>query len=388
MSPAAYISEMPKPVRRAIRLFALLLTVSVSLVGCKKPPQQSSNILVGEYGSLTGSTAVFGQGTHKGIMLAVDQVNAAGGLLGKPVQLITEDDEGNQDEAVSVVKKLIDLDGVIGVLGEVASTRSLAGGGVCEQEHVPMISPSSTNPDVTKDRKYVFRVCFTDDFQGMVGAQFAQKKGWQKVAILSSANSDYSKKLSYFFAQSYTAPGQIVAQETYNDGDTNFAPQLTRIRAANPDAVYLPGYYTEIDLILKQARDLGITCPFFGGDGWDGCTLDKLSEGCFFTNHYSPEDPRPSVQAFIKDYEAKYNGEIPDAFAITGYDAANVMFDAIRRAGSTDRDAITAAIASTTNFAGAGGSITIDANHNAKKPICILEITGGATHLADTIQPQ
>ncbi len=179
-----------------------------------------------------------------------------------------------------------------------------------------------------------------------------------------------------------------MAEETYNDGDTNFAPQLTRIRAANPDAVYLPGYYTEIGLILKQARDLGITCPFFGGDGWDGVTLDKNSDGCFFTNHYSPEDPRPSVQAFIKDYEAKYNGQVPDAFGITGYDAANVMFDAIRRAGSTDRDAITAAIASTTNFPGAGGSITIDANHNAKKPICILEISGGATHLADTIQPQ
>jgi branched-chain amino acid transport system substrate-binding protein len=373
---------------RTLRLFALIFSVSLALIGCKKQPEQSNEILIGEYGSLTGSTAVFGQGTHNGILLAVDQINAAGGILGKPVRVITEDDEGNQDEAVSVVKKLIDLDGVCGILGEVASTRSLAGGGVCEQEHVPMISPSSTNPDVTKDRKYVFRVCFTDDFQGMVGAQFAATKGWKKVAVLKSANSDYSKKLSYFFEQSFAPGGQIVAEETYNDGDTNFAPQLTRIRAANPDAVYLPGYYTEIDLILKQARDLGITCPFFGGDGWDGVTLDKISEGCFFTNHYSPEDPRPSVQAFIKAYEAKYNGQIPDAFGITGYDAAGVMFDAIRRAGSTDRAAITAAIAATTNYPGAGGSITIDANHNAKKPICILEITGGATHLADTIQPQ
>ncbi|MGA3068169.1 MAG: ABC transporter substrate-binding protein [Tepidisphaeraceae bacterium] len=366
----------------------LLLVASLAISGCKKPPVQSNEILIGEYGSLTGSTAVFGQGTHKGIMLAVDEVNAAGGLLGKPVRVITEDDEGNQDEAVSVVKKLIDLDGVIGVLGEVASTRSLAGGGVCEDEHVPMISPSSTNPDVTKDRKYVFRVCFTDDFQGSVGAQFAVKQGWKKVAVLSSANSDYSKKLSYFFTQTFSQSGQIAAAETYNDGDTDFAPQLTGIRAAAPDAVYLPGYYTEIDLILKQARDLGITCPFFGGDGWDGVTLDKTSEGCYFTNHYSPEDPRPSVQTFIKSYEAKYNGEVPDAFGITGYDAANVMFDAIKRANSTDREAITAAIASTTNFPGAGGSITIDANHNAKKPICILEITGGKTHLADTIQPQ
>jgi branched-chain amino acid transport system substrate-binding protein len=365
-----------------------MVAAMVCIAGCKKPVGESSEIVIGEYGSLSGANAVFGQGTHNGIMLAVDEENTNGGLLGKPVRLVTEDDEGNQDEAVSVVKKLIDRDNVVGVLGEVASTRSLAGGGVCEQEQVPMISPSSTNPDVTQGRKYVFRVCFTDDFQGSVGAKFAIRKNWKRVAVLSSSNSDYSKKLSQFFKDTFTAMGgQIVAEETYSDGDKEFKAQLTRTQSKNPDAVYLPGYYTEIDLILRQARDLGFDVPFFGGDGWDGVELDSHTEGCCFTNHYSPEDSRPSVQAFIAAYKAKYGGSVPDAFGITGYDAARVMFDAIKRAGSTNRDAIRDAIAQTKDFPGAGGNITIDENHNAKKPIVILEISGGKTHLADTIQP-
>jgi branched-chain amino acid transport system substrate-binding protein len=321
-------------------------------------------------------------------MLAVDEINASGGLLGKPVRLVTEDDEGNQDEAVSVVKKLIDRDNVVGVLGEVASTRSLAGGGVCEQAGVPMISPSSTNPDVTRDRKYAFRVCFTDDFQGSVGAKFALSKNWKRVVVFSSSNSDYSKKLSQFFKDTFTSKGgQILSEETYSDGDKEFKAQLTRMQSKNPDAVYLPGYYTEINLILRQAKDLGFNVPFFGGDGWDGCDLNSQSEGCFFTNHYSPEDTRPSVQQFIASYKAKFNGAVPDAFGITGYDAARVLFDAIKRAGSTNRDAVRDAIAQTKDFPGAGGNITIDENHNAKKPIVILGIGGGKTHLADTIQP-
>jgi len=374
---------------RSIFWFALL-GAALLLAGCKKQPGDTSQIVIGEYGDMTGPTAVFGQGTHKGIQLAVDQINASGGLLGKQVQLVSEDDTGNQDQAVTVVKKLIDRDNVLGILGEVASTRSLAGGGVCEQEHVPMISPSSTNPDVTKNRDWVFRVCFTDDFQGSTGAQFAIRKGWKKVAILSSSNSDYSKKLSKFFSDAFSQSGQVVDWETYADGDTDFSAQLTRIQSKNPDAIYVPGYYTEIALILRQARNnLNLNVPMFGGDGWDSqkiLDLGTISDGCYFTNHYSADDPRPSVQDFIKTYKAKY-GEVPDSFGITGYDAANVMFDAIKRAGKPDRQAVRDAIASTKDFPGAGGNITIDENHNAKKPIVILEIRGGKTHLADTIQP-
>ncbi|MGA2231286.1 MAG: ABC transporter substrate-binding protein [Tepidisphaeraceae bacterium] len=376
--------------RWIVGLVALWGLVAVS--GCGKS-QGSNEIVVGEYGSMTGSEATFGQGTHKGIMLAVDEVNSSGGVLGKQVRDVNYDDQGDQDQAVTVVKRLIDQDGVCAVLGEVASTNSLAGGGVCQQAKVPMISPSSTNPDVTKGRDYVFRVCFTDDFQGAVGAQLALDKGWKKVAVLTCENSDYSKKLAQFFKEKFqSGGGQIVADETYDKDDKDTKAQLSRIAAANPDAVYLPGYYTNIVLILRQARqDVSLKVPFFGGDGWDSAevlALGPISDGCFYTNHYSPDDQRPSVQQFIKAYEAKYNGEIPDAFGITGYDAAKVLFDAIKRANSTDPTAIRDALAQTKDFPGAGGNITIDENHNARKPIVVLEIQGGKTHLAETINPQ
>jgi branched-chain amino acid transport system substrate-binding protein len=383
--------------RRA--LFCALSIVSlIAIVGCKKQPGGSAEtaggasgpILIGEYGSMSGKQATFGLSTHEGIMLAIDQINAAGGVLGRQVQVIHYDDEGSDEEAVAVVKKLIDRDQVLAILGEVASKNSLAGGGICEHEHVPMISPSSTNPEVTRDKKYVFRVCFTDDFQGSVAAQFAIQKQWKRVAVFTCADQDYSKKLSQFFKDSYSKYGQIVADEKYETADEDYSAQLTRIQSTNPDAVYLPGYYNNICLILKQARSHGLNVPFFGGDGWDSAETLKLgsvANGCFFTNHYSPDDTRPSVQAFIQAFKAKYNGETPDAMAITGYDAARVLCDAIKRAGTLDRDAITAAIAQTKDFPGAGGSITIDANHNARKPIAILEIRDGATHLAQMIQP-
>lgn len=370
-------------------IVCVMVAAALAAAGCGK--SSDNEILIGEYGSMSGSEATFGQSTHNGIMLAVDQINAAGGVLGKPVRIIDYDDQGDQDQAVSVVKKLVDQDGVCGVLGEVASTNSLAGGGVCEQAKIPMISPSSTNPDVTKDRQYVFRVCFTDDFQGSTGAKFGIKQGWKKVAVLTCEDSDYSKKLAQFFKDTFTAGGgQIVADETYDKADKDYKAQLTRIAAANPDAVYLPGYYTNVVLILRQARqDIGLKVPFFGGDGWDSAqtlALGPIADGCYYTNHYSPDDQRPSVQEFIKSYQAKY-GAIPDAMAITGYDAARVMADAISRAGSTDPTAIRDAIANTKDFPGAGGTITIDENHNARKPIVILEIEDGKTKLADTIQP-
>jgi branched-chain amino acid transport system substrate-binding protein len=244
--------------------------------------------------------------------------------------------------------------------------------------------------NVTKDKQYIFRVCFTDDFQGMVGAQFGIKKGWKRVAVLTCADSDYSKKLAESFKNSFSPSGTIVADETYNKDDKDFTAQLTRIQASNPDAVYLPGYYTNVVLILRQAREnLSLKVPFFGGDGWDSTETLKLgpiADGCYFTNHYSPDDPSPRVQDFIKAYQAKYGGETPDAMAITGYDAAEVLCDSIKRAGKIDRDAIRDAISQTKDFPGASGIITIDANHNARKPIVILEIRDGKTHLADTIQ--
>ena len=381
------------------RLLASLL-IALALIGCKRQAGSAAagnTIPVGEYGSMTGTEATFGLSTHEGIMLAIDQINATGGVLGKPINIISEDDQGSQDEAVTAVKKLINRDNVVAVLGEVASSNSLAGGAVCQDAKIPMISPSSTNPHVTENKDFVFRTCFTDDFQASVGAQFATKQGWKNIALLTAVDSDYSKGLANFFRQDFTpSGGTLVADESYSKTDRDFRAQLTKIKAANPDAVYLPGYYTQIVLIVRQARDLGLNCPFFGGDGWDSeetLKLGSIANGCYFTNHYSPDEQRPEVKAFVDAYQAKYKNpdgspKVPDAMAVTGYDAARVLCDAIKRAGTTDSQPLRDAIASTKDFAGASGVITVDENRNARKPIVILEIRDGKTRIADMIQPK
>jgi branched-chain amino acid transport system substrate-binding protein len=379
--------------QRFLLATCLVLVGATLLVSCKNEGSGATGdeIPIGEFASLTGSTATFGQSSHEGTMLAVKQINAAGGVLGKKIKIIPEDDRSEQAEATTAVTKLISLNKVVAVIGEVASSRSLAGATVCQQNKIPMLTPASTNPNVTKVGDYIFRICFTDDFQGTVGAQFAIKQGWKRVAIFTDVANDYSKGLTAAFKAAYpSSAGQIVAEESYRADDNDFKAQLTKLKSANPEAIYLPGYYGDIVKILTQARQLGITVPFFGGDGWDSEETLKLgaaANGCFFTNHYHPDDPRPEVQKFIADYKAEYNGKVPDAMAILGYDAARVMADAITRAGKAQPAAIRDALAQTKNFPGASGTITIDENRNARKPIVILEIQDGKTKLKDSIAP-
>jgi branched-chain amino acid transport system substrate-binding protein len=370
-----------------------------AVAGCKKGNSGASSktVDIGEYASMSGETATFGQSSHEGIMLAVEEANAAGGVLGKPINVISYDDRSDATEAVTAVQKLISQDKVCAILGEVASKRSLAGAGPCQQNKIPMVSPASTNVAVTQTGDYIFRVCFTDDFQGRVCAQFAQKKGWKKVAIFTDVANDYSKGLTKEFQAVYpSAGGKIVAEESYRAGDNDFKAQLSKIKAAGVDAVFLPGYYGDVGKILRQARQIELKVPFFGGDGWDDpqtyLSLGSISDGCYFTNHYSADDDRPEVKAFIAAYGKRYkeNGapKVPDAMAICGYDAARVLVDAIKRAGSTDPKAIRDALAQTKDFPGASGKITIDANRNALKPIVVLELKGGRTHKVDAIAPQ
>ncbi len=266
------------PARRPFVAWLALcgLVVSLAASGCKKQPgTATSKVIIGEYESLSGTEAAFGQSTHEGVMLAVDDINAKGGVLGKQIEVKCEDDASNQDQAVAVVKKLINVDGVVAVLGEVASSNSRAGGGVCQNAKIPMITPSSTNPEVTKGKDYVFRVCFTDDYQAKIDAEEAARRGYKRVAIFTAIDSNYSSGLSQFFKPDFT--GQVVADENYRSSDRDFKPQLARIKSANPDAVYLPGYYTQIGLIVRQARELGLNVPFFGGDGWDGPDVFALA---------------------------------------------------------------------------------------------------------------
>lgn len=376
------------------------LTLSVWLAGCKDKQQGAvgDEIPIGEYASMTGPTQTFGQSSHEGVLLAIDQINAAGGVLGKKIRLVAEDDRSELTEAVTAVQKLISRDKVVAVLGEVASKRSLGGASVCQKEQIPMLSPASTNPAVTQVGDYIFRICFTDDFQGDACARFAIKKNWKRIAIFTDVANDYSKGLATAFRETYLkSGGQIVAEHTYREGDNDFKAQLAGFKGANVQAVFLPGYYTDVGKILRQSRELGLNVPFLGGDGWDDpntyVQLGPIAEGCCYTDHYSKDDDRPQTQEFVKAYSARYKNadgtpKIPDAMATLGYDCARVMVDAIRRAGKPDPKAIRDALATTRDFPGASGAITIDPNRNARKPIVVLEVRNGQSIKVDSFLPQ
>jgi branched-chain amino acid transport system substrate-binding protein len=303
-----------------------------------------------------------------------------------------EDDQGRPEEAQTVVTKLITKDQVIAVLGEVASSRSLAAAPVAQQNGIPMISPSSTNPKVTEVGDYIFRVCFIDPFQGLVMAKFAVNTLKIKdVAILRDIKNDYSVGLADVFVENFKKMnGNIVSDESYSEGDTDFSAQLTSIKSRNPQAIFVPGYYTEVGLIARQAKKLGLSVPLMGGDGWDSPKLIEIGgealNGSYYSNHYSVDDPSPAIQKFVADYKARYN-EVPDALAGLGFDSAQILFDAIRRAGSTEPDKIRDAIAQTRDFPGVTGNITLDEYRNAVKPAVVLEVKDGKLQYVETINP-
>ena len=349
-------------------------------------------IKVGEFAALTGGSASFGQSSHKGTALAFDDINAAGGELGKKFQLITEDDQSQAGQPATIVRKLIAQDKVVAVLGEVRSSATLEAAPICQQDKVPLISPAATNPKVTEVGNYVSRVCFIDPFQGTVMAKFALSKGWKKVAVLTDVKQDYSVGLAEFFSKGFTAGGgQIVKEQKYSTGDKDFKPQLTSIKVTHPDAIFIPGYYGEVALIGKQARLLGIKVPLLGGDGWVGDSLLKVGgnslDGSFFSCHFSADDQSPAVQDFVKKYKAKYSGETPDDMAALGYDSAMILADAIKRAGTTEGDKLKDAIAATKDYKGVTGVITLDAERNASKPAVILTISNGGYKYVESVAP-
>jgi branched-chain amino acid transport system substrate-binding protein len=355
------------------------------------PVLAQDQVKVGEFASMSGGSASFGQSSHNGTALAFSEVNAAGGVLGKQIDLITEDDRSMQGEPSTIARKLISEDHVIAVLGEVASSKSLEAAPICQENKVPMISPASTNAKVTQVGDYIFRVCFIDPFQGKVMAKFALSKGWKNVALLTDVKEDYSVGLANAFQESFTAAGgAIVKTSEYSTGDKDFRAQLTAIKASHPDAIFVPGYYGEVALIARQARSFGIKAPLLGGDGWVGESLLKVAghalDGSFFSNHYSQDDPSPVIQNFVKTYAAKY-GEKPDAMAALGYDSAKILADAITRAGTTDEPKLRDAIASTTNFKGVTGDITLDADRNATKAAVILTIANGGFQFVQRVAP-
>ena len=391
-------------------LFLLSLGVLAFLVaptGCDRDggggggggASTSSEIPIGHFASMTGDTATFGVSADEGIRLAMNEINAAGGVLGKKLRVITEDDRSLPDEAKTAVQKLINRDRVVALLGEIASSRSIAGAPIAQDAQIPMLSPGSTNPKVTEIGDYIFRACFIDPFQGTAMANFAMKDlGLKRFAILYAVNSDYSVGLRDFFRDAVQkGGGQIVSELSYTEkSDVDFKGQLTKIRDANPDAIWVPGYYTEAGLICQQARELGIKVPIMGGDGWDSDQTVQIGkqavEGTYFSNHYHADEDRPEVRKFVDSYKQTYKNpdgspKVPDAMAILGYDAMKLMADAIKRANGTDGSKIRDALAATRDFAGASGNITIDENRNAKKPIVILKIEGGKFKYVSRVEP-
>jgi branched-chain amino acid transport system substrate-binding protein len=378
----------------AMLLACLSLTISGCQNGGSSGGSDSDEILIGHYGSLTGSQATFGISTDNGIKMAIEDLNAAGGINGRKVKLVTYDDKGEAREASTAVTRLVTKDGVVAVIGEVASGLSLAAAPICQDGGVPMISPSSTNPKVTKVGDMIFRVCFIDPFQGKVCAKFAREHESlkaSKAAIVTDQGSPYSVGLEEEFEKSFVAlGGTVVSKQTYQAGDQDYSAQLTSIRAAEPDVIFVPGYYTEVASMILQARKLGMTQPFVGADGWDSAKLGEIAgdaiNGCFYSNHYSQEDPSPKIQDFIAKYKAKHN-EIPDALAALGHDSAMILFDAMKKAGSLEGAAIAAELAKTKDFDGITGKISIDAERNAVKPAVMLEMKNGAPKYVATIQP-
>ena len=349
-------------------------------------------IRIGEYASLTGKEAAYGDTSHKGIVLAVEELNARGGVLGRKLELITEDNQSKQGESATAVKKLISRDHVVAILGEVASIRSLEAAPVIQNARIPMVSSASVNSKVTEVGDCIFRVCFVDSFQGVVLAKFVHESlKVRRVALLTSVNSAYSVGMTRVFKERFLADGgAVAAEQKYSEGDKDFRAQLTAIKAAGADAIFASGYYTEAALICRQARSLGINLPVFGGDGWDAPALLEIGgpamEGTYFSTHYSPDNPSPEVQDFNTHYRARWH-ELPDAWAALGYDSALVLADAIARAGGTAPAKIRDALAVTKDFPAVTGRITMDAHRNPSKAAVILTIKDGKYKFVSSVAP-
>jgi branched-chain amino acid transport system substrate-binding protein len=365
---------------------ALALTLATSLSGATAP------IKLGEVDPLTGGVSQFGIGCHQGFVLAFEQINAEGGILGQQIELVTEDDESKPGQSATAVRKLITQDKVLAILGDATSSATLEAAPIAQTDKIPMITPTATNPRITEVGDFIFRVCFLDEFQGRVLGRFAREKlKAQRIFTLTDVKQDYSVDLLKFFKDEFTKlGGTIVGEQSYSTGDTDFRAQLTPIRGARPDAVYVPGYYQEVALIVKQGRQIGLTMPFIGCDGWANQALiaigGKAIDGCFFTNHFSPDDQAPVVKTFVAKYREKY-GTLPDTFSALGYDAARLLADAIRRAGSLNPQAVRDALATTAGFPGVTGQISLDANRNASKPGLIVTVRDGKFEIAEKIEP-
>ena len=349
-------------------------------------------IKIGEIEPLTGKEAAFGQSAHKGIVMAVEEINARGGILGRPLVVIVEDNQSKPGDSATIAKKLLGRDKVVALLCGGTSTNCLEIAPICQNAKIPFLATTATAPEVTEKRNYAFRVCFIDPFQGAVLAKFAHDTlKAKRVALLTSVSSSYSVGLSKVFRERLAAlGGEIAVEQKYAEGDKDFRAQLTAVRAAAPDVIATTGFYTEGALICKQARELGLTCPIVAGDGWEAPELIEIGgaavNGSYYCSHYSSESTAPEVRAFVKKFREKY-GETPDSMAPLASDGITVLSEAITRAGTTDGAKLRDALAATKNFPGVTGRTTIDEQRNASKPAVILVVKDGHAQFLQSIEP-
>jgi branched-chain amino acid transport system substrate-binding protein len=387
--------------KKVAAVFMSFMVAAGVLAGCNSSAsgdaEKDSTIKIGANLELSGGVASYGQSIEEGLQLAIGEINKKG-IDGKKIKLVKVDNKSDAAEATSGSIKLINQDKVVAIIGAGTSTNTLAQVQIAQDNKVPLITPTGTSPTVTlKDGKlndFVFRTCFIDPFQGTVAANFAANELKVKnAAVIIDNSSDYAKGLADAFKDSYKkSGGKIVAEEAYVAKDTDFHAILTRIKAADPEFVFLPGYYEEVGLIIKQARELGLDVPFMGGDGWDSPKLVEIAgsgplNNTFITNHYSSGDSDPKVQDFVKAFKAKYNGESPDAFNALGYDSAYFLADAIKRAGSSDPVKIQKALAQTDGLSLVSGTMKLDKNHDPIKAAVILEYKDGKQEFSKKINP-
>lgn len=385
---------------KGIKWLALCLAVVFSaglVAGCGGAA--SKDIKIGIVDELTGNNATFGTSAANGAKMAIKEANAKGGVLGKQIQAIVADNKSEPSESANAMTKLVSQDRVVAVTGIFASSNAIATSSVAEATKVPFLAVGATNPKVTVDEKtskvkdYTFRVCFIDPFQGTVGANFALNTlNVKKAVMLVDSSSDYSKGLASFFKDAFTkGGGTILGEEAYLQKDQDFKTVLTKVKAMNPEIVYVPGYYEEVGKIVKQARELGITAPILGGDGWDSPKLTEIAgaaplNNTYFTNHYSVEDTNPVSKTFVEAYKKEY-GQMPDALAVLGYDAMNVLIDAIKRANSAEPEKIKEALAATKEFPAITGATSLNATHDAVKSAVIIEMKDGKQNYKATVKP-
>jgi branched-chain amino acid transport system substrate-binding protein len=375
---------------RAILVWASGVVILLLLLTSLAKAEQT--IKIGVVTCLSGGLSTYGASSLQGAKLAADEINAAGGILNRPLELVVDDNQSKAGETARIIRKFLSQDHVVAIVGDLTSSLTMEGAPLAQNAHIPLLTPTATNIAITSTGNFIFRSCFTDPFIGRIIARFAlDHLNARRAVVMTDIKQDYSVGVTEELKQYFGANGgQLLEEISFSSGDTDFRAQLTKLKADRPEVVFLPAYYPEVGLILRQARLLGVTVPFLGGDGWDSPALvrvaGKSADGCYYANHFSPDDTDPRVQQFVATYKERYHSP-PDALAALWYDGMRLVADSIQRAGSDSPEKIRDAIAQTKGFAGVTGNISLDDQRNATKPGVIVAIQGGAIRMVERVMP-